>query len=73
MEVSEVVLMRYKYFENLVELMTNMKHKRVEMTGRFPCLFRNLRASGMGQLQLAAGSDVLNKIAANIGQEKKDS
>ena len=32
MEVSEVVLMRYKYFENLVELMTNMKHKRVEMT-----------------------------------------
>jgi hypothetical protein len=27
MEVSELVLMSYKYFENFVNLMTNMKHK----------------------------------------------
>jgi hypothetical protein len=27
MEVSELVLMRYKYFEYLVKLMINMKHK----------------------------------------------
>jgi hypothetical protein len=27
MEVSELVLMSYKYFENLVNLMTNMKRK----------------------------------------------
>lgn len=26
-EVSELVLMSYKYFENLVKLMANMKHK----------------------------------------------
>jgi hypothetical protein len=27
MEVSELVLMRYKHFENLVKLVTNMNHK----------------------------------------------
>jgi len=26
-EVSELVIMRYKYFQNFVNLMTNMKHK----------------------------------------------